>query len=139
MADSFESHPFENIFEIEQGTTLIPKPDLPIATVQTFDLYDNKDREIEEQYETIYNAAFNAFIVQSTSGERGGDPRFASSNAEVANQFLTTALNAVKEKADLKYKKEKNNGGSTKNITNNNLIIDRNELLKQLAGLNSKE
>jgi hypothetical protein len=139
MAEKLITHPFEDIFDIESGTTLIDTPDLQEIKTNTFDLYDDKDREIEEQYQTVYNAAFNAFLSQANTVDRGGDPRFHTSHLEVANQFLSTALQAVKEKADLKYKKEKNTASSTKNITNNNLIIDRNELLKHLGELPSLE
>lgn len=134
MSESFKTHPFENIFDIESGTTLIETQELEVVTPTSFDLYDEKDKEIEEQYQTVYNAAFNAFLSQANVVDRGADPRYTHANMEVANQFLATALQAVKEKADLKYKKEKNQSSSTKNITNNNLIIDRNELLKHLGG-----
>lgn len=134
MSEKFINHPFEEIFDIEPGTTLIQEHEIPESEVVKFNAYDDKDIEIEAQFETIYNAAFAAFSSQVMSMDRGQDPGNSHKNLEVANHFLTTALNAAKEKASLKQHKEKLQPSlsSSTNITNNNLIIDRNELLKQL-------
>lgn len=136
MSEQFIEHPFEEIFDIESGSTVLIQQDIVPTELVQYDQYDDKDNEIEQQYQAIYDAAYTAFNFQVTSVERGGDPRNHARNLEVANQFLNTALAAAKEKADLKQKKEKlsNNATNTKNVTNNNLIIDRNELLKMIQG-----
>lgn len=130
--DNLIEHPFEDLFDIESGTTVLPELVEEEVKLTNFDLFDDKDIEIEQQYETIYNAAFAAFTNQCMAVERGSDPGHTPRNMEVANQFLTTALNAVKEKADLKHKKEKNRVVSSKNITNNNLIMDRKDILDMI-------
>ena len=137
MSEELIEHPFENLFDIESGSTVLITEDIETTELVPFEQFDNKDIEIEQQYQSIYDAAYSAFNFQITAVERGGDPKNYARNMEVANQFLSTALNAVKEKADLKQKKEKlvTNGTSTaKNITNNNLIMDRNDLLKIIQG-----
>jgi hypothetical protein len=138
MSEELIEHPFENLFDIESGSTVLVTEDIESTELVPFDKFDNKDIEIENQYQSIYDAAYSAFNFQITAVERGGDPKNYARNMEVANQFLSTALSAVKEKADLKQKKEKlvTTGGSSnaKNITNNNLIMDRNDLLKIIQG-----
>lgn len=133
MAEQFVSHSFESLFDIEEGTTIIEQESLPMVQNSECDLYDNKDSEIEEQYQIIFNAALQAYSNQIVALERGGDPATNHKVLDVANNFLKTALDSTKAKAELKKSKDKNIiASSTKNITNNNLIIDRNELLKQL-------
>lgn len=133
MSEKFVNHSFESIFDIEDGTTVIEHDAVPIIHNTTCDLYDEKDSEIEEQYQIIFNAALQAYSNQIVALERGGDPATNHKVLDVANNFLKTALDSTKAKADLKKSKDKNIiASSTKNVTNNNLIIDRNELLKQL-------
>lgn len=103
--------------------------------------YDSKDTEIESQFQEIYDKALDAFDVQveDTSDIEG---KYMARNAEVANQLLTTALAAAKEKSNLKKHSDHlkikrptsdSNSGSTTNIQNNNIIMDRNELLKIMS------
>lgn len=133
MAEQFVSHSFESLFDIEEGTTIIEQESLPMVQNSECDLYDTKDSEIEEQYQIIFNAALQAYSNQIVALERGSDPATNHKVLDVANNFLKTALDSTKAKAELKKSKDKNIiASSTKNITNNNLIIDRNELLKQL-------
>lgn len=133
MSEKFVTHSFESIFDIEDGTTIIEQDTLPMIQNSECELYDTKDSEIEEQYQIIFNAALQAFSNQIEAIDRGGDPATNHKVLDVANNFLKTALDSTKAKADLKKSKDKNIiASSTKNITNNNLIIDRNELLKQL-------
>jgi hypothetical protein len=133
MSEKFVNHSFESLFDIEDGTTIIEQESLPVVHNSECELYDNKDSEIEEQYQIIFNAALQAYSNQIVAIERGGDPATNHKVLDVANNFLKTALDSTKAKAELKKSKDKNIiASSTKNITNNNLIIDRNELLKQL-------
>lgn len=124
-------HPLENVFGIESGTTIIDIQQVESDIIEER-LYDDKDVEIENQFENIYNTALLAFQAQTSTVSMGGDPRGQARNMEVANGFLNTALTAAKEKANLKQQKEKikNITKSDTNITNNNLIMDRDELLK---------
>lgn len=146
MSEKFIEHPFEELFDIEPGTTLAPDNPLNVVEINNirYEGYDDKDVEIETQFQTVYEAAFNAFAAQMTSVDRGGNPNLVSKNLESANEFLNTALNAAKEKAELKFRKDKNRVSSlsSTNITNNNLIMDRNELLNLIlkgSGKNGEE
>jgi len=133
MSEQFVTHSFESLFDIEEGTTVIEQDIIPVVHNSECELYDNKDSEIEEQYQIIFNAALQAYSNQIVALERGGDPATNHKVLDVANNFLKTALESTKAKAELKKSKDKNIiASSTKNVTNNNLIIDRNELLKQL-------
>ena len=125
-------HPLENVFDIEACSTVIDVEQVESEIVEE-KLYDDKDVEIENQYENIYNTALLAYAAQAGTVSMGVDPRYQSRNMEVANGFLNTALAAAKEKANLKQQKEKLktvNSSAETNITNNNLIMDRDELLR---------
>lgn len=127
-------HPLESVFNIEPGTTevQIEKVQTQLTTV---DLYDEKDREIEQQFQEIYDAAMTSFADQAGLLLQS-DPKYSARNMEVANAFLNTALAAAKEKAMLKLTKEKNIANNAPKTINNNLIMDRNELLKLLKDIN---
>jgi hypothetical protein len=124
------NHPFEDLFDIEPGTTVVESKPPVIGSLVDYDMYDEKDREIEGQYEMVFNSAFDSYQTTMLNIERGSDPGNSHKNLEAANQFLSTALNAAKEKADLKFKKDKGKGST--NITNNNLIMDRDSLLAMI-------
>ena len=132
MTEQIIEHPMENVFGIETGTTIVDVMQVESEIVED-EMYDAKDVEIENQFEHIYNAALLAFAAQTNTIGMGGDPRGQARNMEVANGFLNTALSAAKEKANLKQQKEKiksTTKSADTNITNNNLIMDRDELLK---------
>ena len=114
------SHHMEDLFDIEPGTTVaeVQKSSSEMVVAEE---YDSKDDEIEGQYQEVYNAAMDAY--EGSTGPEMQD----------------TALNAAKYKSDLKAHKDKIGvamqkvKGGAKTV-NNNLIVDRNELLKELMG-----
>ncbi len=136
MTKEFIEHPFEGMFDIEPGTTLVNRPVFDDNGMVNYESYDEKEQEIEAQYQTIYSAAFAAFTDQVMSAQRGTDPGYHGKNLEAAAKFLSTALDAVKEKAELKHKKDKltTKNVSPTNVTNNNLIMDREDLISMLQG-----
>ena len=128
-------HPMEQVLGIEAGTTIVEyKESLPTELSDHHE-YDEKDNEIEEQYQEVYDKAMDAFDAQSDIVDTV-EGKFAARNAEVAVQFLNAALNAAKEKGGLKQHKDKleiakqTGGGPT--TVNNNLVIDRNDLLRSI-------
>lgn len=129
-------HPLEEIFDIESGTTVMPRTEKTTELVAT-DEYDDKDNEIEKQFQEIYDAALSAFEDQVAEAEVI-EGKYKARNMEVGVQLLNAALNAAKEKSSLKQHKDKTaiakgklNGGTT----NNTLIVaDRNDILKAMAG-----
>jgi hypothetical protein len=135
MSETYIAHNFESLFDIQESTTLLDIPQTNIVENSECPLYDQKDDEIEQQFQSIYEAALNAYDNQIMMVERGiSDPSNNHKVLDVANNFLKTALDSVKAKADLKKNKERN--VNIKNVDNrsinNNIIMDRNELLKMM-------
>lgn len=132
-------HPMEGVLNIEPGTTTVPTIQRTTEPMVEAEEYDNKDEEIETQYQEVYDAAMGAFEGQCEEQELV-EGKYKARNAEVAVQFLNAALAAAKEKGALKMHKDKQSvavgklkGGS--HTTNNNLVVaDRNDLLRALAG-----
>ena len=130
-------HPLEGLFGIESGTTVVETHQLQSDDNVSIELYDEKDVEIENQFQEVYDTAMTSFADQAglllTS-----DPKYSARNMEVANSYLNTALAAAKEKAALKLGKEKIRKDSAPKTVNNNLIMDRNELLRMLKDRSSE-
>jgi len=131
-------HPLEEVLDIESGSTLLPQIERESETVATNE-YDNKDREIDGQFQEIYDAAMAAFETQVQEAEMV-EGKYKARNSEVAVQFLNTALAAAREKSGMKQHKDKVavaqnklvNKPSVVNNTQNNIYGDRNEILKAL-------
>jgi len=131
-------HPMEEVFDIEAGTTLVPRTEIVPNEMVTAPDYDEKDEEIEGQLQEVYDAAMQAFENQEGVAEII-DPKYQARNSEVAVQYLNTALAAAREKANMKQHKDKIGVAKEAGpVTNNNLIVDRNELLKMLQGQEEK-
>ncbi len=128
-------HPLEEVFNIEDGSTLVP------ATVRSTEMtvtqqYDPKDNEIEGQFQEVYDAAMGAFESQFQESEVI-EGKYKARAGEVAVQFLNAALAAAQSKSQLKQHKDKLvtavRGPST---VNNNLIVgDRNDILRKLRDM----
>lgn len=129
------AHPMEKVLDIEEDTTVLESQEvIHTETVQAIQ-YDDKDMEIEKQLQEVYDTAMTQFEIQSGITELV-EGKYAARNAEVAAQFLNTALNAVNTKATVKAGKDKLKTFASKDgtVTNNNLVVtDRNELLKILS------
>jgi len=95
-----------------------------------------KDTEIEQQLQDVYKAAMDAFDNQNDVIEEV-EGKYVARNAEVAVQFLNAALAALREKSTIKQHKDKlqvtDFANKLPKTVNNNLIIDRNELLKLIT------
>lgn len=143
MADEFKTevvqvattHVLEDLFDLESGSTMVNRlivaePDE--VPSQDIAAYDDKDTEIDNQFQQVYNAAFMTFEAQRMSTE-GMNPQFQARALEVAQQFLNTALAAASEKAKLKAGKDKvaKPAGAINNTTNN-LVMDRDAMLRML-------
>lgn len=131
------NHPMEEILELDSGSTLIPAPIQRSTELVVADEYDTKDKEIEEQFQEVYDAAMDAYEMQVADTETV-EPKYRARNQEVAVQYLNTALNAAREKAGMKQFKDKmlNDRKATgpKTVNNNLVVADRNEILKQITG-----
>lgn len=136
------NHPMEEVLNIEPGTTLVPYNKQESLLIK-HETYDEKDTEIEKQFQDVYDAAMDAFEGHCETTETI-DPKYKARNSEVAVQFLNTALNAAKEKASLKHHRDKMTVEEAKaskpGTVNQNLFVgDRNDLLKHLASGNFNE
>lgn len=137
------THPVEDVFDIEPGTTLVELEQRSTELVP-HETYDEKDRELEDQFQEVYDAAFDAFESQSQEAELV-EGKYKARNMEVAANLLNTALNAAKEKATMKQHKDKLQRMSPKDMpggartVNNNIIVDRNDLLKQILSQDPDE
>jgi len=158
--DDEKSHPLEDVFDMEAGSTpfkfedtemgqlnerasAIVDPTTGELVVRKSDELTHEELEKEEriedlhidgQLEGIHNAALGAFEHQSRMAQEV-DPRFSARNAEVAAQYLNIALNAVNSRVDSKFKRQKiriakKTAGAPGTVNNNVIVADRNELLK---------
>lgn len=128
------NHPLEDILDLEPGTTMMEVPDRLPTEIVTTDDYDKKDKEIETQLQEVYDAAMTQFEVTCEEAEKV-EGKYKARNGEVAIQALNTALAAVRTKAEVKSSKDKVKVKATASgprTLNQNLIVDRNELLKLL-------
>lgn len=130
-------HPMEQVFDIEPGSTeLTFTSEREVATVASTPLFDEKDQEIEKQFQEVYETAMDAFEQQAGQSELI-EPKFRARNEEVAVQYLNTALSAAKEKLTLKQHRDKiavaEQKANTPGTLNQNLIVgDRNDILRTI-------
>lgn len=116
----------EDVFDLMPGTTT---KDIVVVDEQpTFkpSEYDEKDGEIDEQFQEVYNKALAAFEFQMERADSTDvDPKYVARMHEVAAGYLNTALAAAKEKAGLKSGKDKITAVMKKaaSVTNNNTVI----------------
>jgi hypothetical protein len=135
------THPLEEAFGIESGTTMIEYSTGVIEPVVSLPDYDEKDNEIEGKLEEIYSVAMNQVMIVADEIERV-EGKFKARMGEVTATMLNVALGAVREKTILKIHKDKlmtektNTAQQRGGVVNNNLVVtaDRNEILKMLMG-----
>lgn len=129
-----KTHPLEKTFELEAVVNdyeiIEYEESRDIVIGQS---YDNKDASIDEEFDTIYHKAINAYDSMSEEMELV-EGKYKARVGEVSNQFLSTALSAAKEKMNMKHHKDKLLvKEATASTTNNNLFVgNHEELLKVL-------
>lgn len=136
QVETIIEHPLEEVFDIEAGTTVVTRTEAIPAPVVATEIYDEKDIEVEGQFQEVYEAAMTAFEATTNSIETI-EPKFRARNEEVAVQYLTTALAAANAKAVVKQHKDKlvvaQAKATTPHTVNQNLIVDdRNNILRAL-------
>ena len=129
------SHPLEEVFELEENTTVVPYREVKTDLVP-YEPFDVKDEELESQLQDLYDMALEAFENQQAESDTM-ESRFKARNAEVAAQYLKTALEAVREKRELKQHKDRIVSKKDSGATNNLILTDRNEIIKLLRGIKS--
>lgn len=125
-----------NIIEYDddqESSELVAVPEAALPQPKYED--DEEDKEISKKIDNIYDSAMEAYQNQTAYVEIL-EPRYAARNAEVAANYLNTALNAVSLKAKVKGEKRKTAGGfipyANNNTTNNVVVADRNQLLQMI-------
>lgn len=116
----------EDVFDLMPGTTTKDIVVVDEAPTLKPSEYDDKDGEIDEQFQEVYNKALAAFEFQMERADSTDiDPKYVARMHEVAAGYLNTALAAAKEKANLKSGKDKIMAVSKKAaaVTNNNTVI----------------
>jgi len=138
------AHPLEEMLDIEEGTTMVP------ASKRSTDMvvearYDEKDDEIDEQFQEVYDLALDAFEAQSQEAELV-EGKYKARNGEIAAQYLNTALAAAREKSQLKSGKDKLTLAANKVNPNKGdpaaeagkVVGDFSEILKMLQDKNAQ-
>lgn len=126
-------HCLENVLDLPPNSTVVEKR-TTVTELVPIKTYDNLDQNIDAQLQNVIDTAMTAFKDQQDCSFMI-DPKFKARNQEVAVQFLNTALMAIKEKSMLKQHKDRigvTEREVEKPTVNNNLIVDRNVLLKML-------
>lgn len=136
------NHPLEQVFDIEQGTTLMPTV-VRTTEIIAVETYDDKDNEIEGQFQEVYDAAMGAFETQFQEAELV-EGKYKARSGEVAVQFLNTALQAAQSKSSLKQHKDKltvdlNNKSAPKTVNNNLIVGSQAEILERLESMMGKK
>lgn len=129
-----ERHPLAAVFDIEdvrESNAVVEVTTTSLPAEQ----YDEKDIDIDGELTHIKNLALTTFEEQKALSSQL-EPKFKADVLASANTLLATALQAVKEKADLKKSKDKilAKGQSLKignSEVTNVIVADRNELLRQ--------
>lgn len=134
-------HPLEEFLGIEANSTLLTHTERVKEDGVVSILYDDKDCEIEEQISEIQREALDAHDALREKMDRDTDPKYLARLGEVDNQYLGTALNAIAMKAKIKAEKDKllnkkNNPGGPNKVVNNTVIMDRNEMLRNMINGN---
>ena len=128
-------HPLEEVFDIERGTTEVEVYERESELVDPH-AYDDKDTEIDAQFQEIYDSAMDGYDLLSEE-LHSVEGKYKARVGEVSVQHLNAALNAASHKARLKEHKDKLESKKTSgpsHVTNNNTLIvdDRSALLNQL-------
>lgn len=128
------SHPLESHFDLPAESTEIVISKRSTIPAE-YKLYDEKDKEIEEDYQMVADAALDvADLLKEHIDSKAIEAKFIPRLAEVLGQQLGIALSAIDKKAKLKDNKDKfdlrKSTVGKGNVTNNNTIImNRNDML----------
>lgn len=134
--EKLAEHPLEEFFNIEPASTEVIKYQRK-TELTVYGEFDEKDRELEDTYQEIYDAAMTGYDTLNEMIDTA-DTRVVARLAEVGVQHLNVALAAASKKTALKENKDKllarakNAGPKTLNQT---IVLsgDRNDILRQLS------
>lgn len=131
--DDYE-HPLDHLFGIN---TLATVDDHPPAEPIVAPTYDDKDIDLDEELSKIAQMATDTFQEQKVLIGQV-EPKFRGEMLNATTNVLNVALQAIKEKADLKKHKDKLHSRGQGKVTIGNsettqiIVADRNSLLEQM-------
>jgi len=135
-------HPLEQVFDIEEQTTIVEYTEVVPSEVLPSVGYDEKDNDIEEKLESIYTSAMGGAneIAEQIETVEG---KYKARMGEVTATMLNVALGAVREKSLLKQHKDKlgvtlKTTANPKTLNQNLIVADRNEILRLISGQEHK-
>ena len=135
MAKDIAKKPLENFFNLPVDQQEEEPKALDVTEHAPSNEYDDKDKEVEELYSDIQERALIAHEKMLDDAE-DIDTKYMARHYEVASTYLNIALHAAEKRGKLKEHKDKLNvktKGATKNTTNNTLVINTTDLIKQLS------
>jgi hypothetical protein len=129
-------HPLEEVFDIEPGSTVIPHEERVPAELVEHHTYDDKDEEIEEQFQEVYDYAMENF-ENVTSSIEGLEGKYKARNHEVSANYLNIALQAAREKQNMKSMKDKleqaSQNGPAGLASNGGVTMTHQEVLQMIS------
>lgn len=130
------SHPLEDVLGIEENTTEVIRYERNTELLE-YDPFDDKEKEIEKQYQEIADLAINSYKKLDEITENA-DTKLVARLTEVKMQSLNMALGALEKRARLKETKDraiakadavKQKGNTTNQAV---FIMDRNQMLSMM-------
>lgn len=134
------AHPLEDVLDIEPSSTVVTRVEQKSSLTVAQD-YDEKDNELESNFQEIHDKALSGYErIQDECEDI--EPRYLPRMMEVGVQHLKMALDAAEAKAKIKELKDKI-AAKTKSAgpktVNQNLFVNREDLLKALNGNTDEE
>ncbi len=125
----------EDLFGVPSGSTEISVTK-PVTEPQEITIYDDKDMEIEKQFDAVKDMAQYTFETIQDSIE-DVEPKYSARLHEVSANFLGTMLDAIKSKAKMKIEKDKliaknKNPSKISQTTNNTIISTTSDIIESL-------
>jgi len=136
----------KNQTALERALDILPEPDEDASEIKDLTkVVDTNDDNIDVDTALVdlYTRAIDAFEEQVNNASIV-EPRFAARNMEVAKGLLDSAMEAIKlrqrkeEHAD-KIDIARNKKDGPRNQTNNILVADRNDVLREMMGGNTRD
>ena len=130
------NHPLEDVFNIESGTTEIVEVKSK-TELSKYDLYDEKDNELENDFQNVVDAAMDVANLLKEKMETNEETKYTARLAEVYGQQLSIALNAIEKRSKMKIQKDtlhNKKPDKITNIDNRTIVMDRNAMLDAILG-----
>jgi hypothetical protein len=107
---------------------------LAVTNLEATPEKDEEDIAVDKKIDDVYDAAMDAFNLQTQMVEVL-EPRYAARNAEVAANYLSIALNAASTRARVKGDRRKQAAfvPFTNNKLNGTVVASREDIMRMLS------